>query len=101
PECLRASRRAHASADGLGADVVVEPTGKARSPGYRHIESLLGAEQCVILDGDVETELQRLSGRTPNQEMWGTGALYQAPETVLDVHSGHLAAGCNVLSTAP
>jgi S-methylmethionine-dependent homocysteine/selenocysteine methylase/SAM-dependent methyltransferase len=80
--------------------VVVEQTGKARSPGYRHIESLLGAEQCVILDGGVETEVQRLSGRNPNQEMWGTGALYQAPETVLDVHRGHLAAGCNVLSTA-
>ena len=73
---------------------------EARSPGYRHVESLLGAERCVILDGGVETEVQRLSGRSPDQELWGTGALYQAPETVLDVHRGHLAAGCNVLSTA-
>jgi S-methylmethionine-dependent homocysteine/selenocysteine methylase len=54
----------------------------------------------VILDGGVETEVQRLSGRSPDQELWGTGALYQAPETVLDVHRGHLAAGANVLSTA-
>ena len=73
---------------------------EARSPGYRHVETLLGAERCVILDGGVETEVQRLSGRNPDQELWGTGALYQAPETVLDVHRGHLAAGCNVLSTA-
>ena len=73
---------------------------EARSPGYRHVETLLGADRCVILDGGVETEVQRLSGRSPDQELWGTGALYQAPETVLDVHRGHLAAGCNVLSTA-
>ena len=73
---------------------------RARTPGYRHIESLLAAQRCVILDGGVETEVQRLSGRTPDQELWGTGALYQAPETVLDVHRGHLAAGADVLSTA-
>jgi S-methylmethionine-dependent homocysteine/selenocysteine methylase len=73
---------------------------RARSPGYRHVEALLGADRCVILDGGVETEVQRLSGRTPDQELWGTGALYQVPETVLDVHRGHLAAGCDVLSTA-
>ena len=76
-----------------------ERTG-ARSPGYRHIEALLAADRCVILDGGVETEVQRLSGRSPDQELWGTGALYQTPETVLDVHRGHLAAGCNVISTA-
>ena len=29
----------------------------------------------MILDGGVETEVQRLSGRNPNQEMWGAGAL--------------------------
>jgi S-methylmethionine-dependent homocysteine/selenocysteine methylase/SAM-dependent methyltransferase len=72
----------------------------ARSAGYQYVESLLAANRCVILDGGVETEVQRLSGRSPDQELWGTGALYQAPETVLDVHRGHLAAGCNVLSTA-
>ena len=54
----------------------------------------------MILDGGVETEVQRLSGRDPDPALWGTWALYQAPETVLDVHRGHLAAGCNVLSTA-
>ena len=71
-----------------------------RAPGYRHVESLLAADRCVILDGGVETEVQRLSGRDPDPALWGTWALYQAPETVLDVHRGHLAAGCNVLSTA-
>ena len=38
---------------------------RARAPGYRHIESMLAAERCVILDGGVETEVQRLSGREP------------------------------------
>ena len=54
----------------------------------------------MILDGGVETEVQRLADRDPDTSLWGTGALYQAPETVLDVHRGHIAAGCNVISTA-
>ena len=71
-----------------------------RSAGYRHVESLLAAQRCVILDGGVETEVQRLSGRSPDQELWSTGALYQAPATVLDVHRWYLAAGADVISTA-
>jgi S-methylmethionine-dependent homocysteine/selenocysteine methylase/SAM-dependent methyltransferase len=72
----------------------------ARAPAYRHIESLLAAGRCVILDGGVETEVQRLAGRDPDPSLWGTGALYQTPETVLNVHRGHIAAGCNIVSTA-
>ena len=37
-----------------------------RAPAYRHIESMLAAGQCVILDGGVETEVQRLADRDPD-----------------------------------
>jgi S-methylmethionine-dependent homocysteine/selenocysteine methylase/SAM-dependent methyltransferase len=79
---------------------VARTSGTARAPAYRHIESMLAAGQCVILDGGVETEVQRLADRDPDTSLWGTGALYQAPETVLNVHRGHIAGGCNVISTA-
>jgi len=75
----------------------------ASSPAYRHVEELLAAERCVILDGGVATELQRLrplegqAGRHP--ELWGTWALYRAPEAVREVHSRYVRAGCNVIST--
>ena len=61
---------------------------------------MLAAEQCVVLDGGVGTELQRRpgSGASPG-ELWGTWALYQAPQAVLDVHRSYVDAGCNVLST--
>jgi S-methylmethionine-dependent homocysteine/selenocysteine methylase/SAM-dependent methyltransferase len=74
------------------------------SPGYQHIGKLLAEERCVILDGGVATELQRrhpLRGRGagPNPELWGTWALYQAPEAVLDVHRRYAEIGCDILST--
>ena len=74
-----------------------------RSVAYRHVEQLIAAERCVILDGGVATELQRLrplqseAGRDP--ELWGTWALYRAPQAVLDVHAEYVAAGCDVIST--
>ena len=57
----------------------------------------------MILDGGVATEIQRL--RTlrgepePDPELWGTWALYRAPEDVREVHSRYVAAGCDVIST--
>jgi len=75
----------------------------ARSLAYRRVEDLLATERCVILDGGVTTELQRL--RTlrgepePDTELWGTWALYRAPQAVLEVHSRYVAAGCDVIST--
>jgi S-methylmethionine-dependent homocysteine/selenocysteine methylase len=74
-----------------------------RSPAYRHVEDLLAAERCVILDGGVATELQRLrqlQGEVgPEPELWGTWALYRAPQAVREVHAGYVAAGCDVIST--
>jgi S-methylmethionine-dependent homocysteine/selenocysteine methylase/SAM-dependent methyltransferase len=75
-----------------------------RSPAYRRIESLLADERCVILDGGVATELQRQhalhgEGRDPDSELWGTWALYRAPESVLNVHRRYVDVGCDILST--
>ena len=74
-----------------------------RSPAYRRVEDLLAAERCVILDGGVATELQRLrplQGEVgPEPELWGTWALYRAPQAVHDVHVRYVAAGCDVIST--
>jgi len=61
---------------------------------------MLAAERCVVLDGGVATELQRRgSGAAPDPELWGTWALFRAPQAVLDVHRSYVDAGCNVLST--
>jgi S-methylmethionine-dependent homocysteine/selenocysteine methylase/SAM-dependent methyltransferase len=75
----------------------------SRSAAYRHVEQLIAAERCVVLDGGVATELQRL-GPVPgeggrDEELWGTWALYRAPQAVLDVHAAYVAAGCDVIST--
>lgn len=73
------------------------------SSAYRRLAELIAADTCVILDGGVATELQRVrlargeSG--PGPDLWGTWALYRAPEAVLDVHRSYVAAGCDVIST--
>jgi S-methylmethionine-dependent homocysteine/selenocysteine methylase/SAM-dependent methyltransferase len=56
-----------------------------------------------VLDGGVATELQRLRPLRgepgPDPELWGTWALYRAPQAVLEVHARYVAAGCDVVST--
>jgi S-methylmethionine-dependent homocysteine/selenocysteine methylase/SAM-dependent methyltransferase len=71
---------------------------------YRRLEELLREDRCVILDGAVATELQRLRplrGQEdgPDPELWGTWALYRAPEAVLAVHRRYADVGCDVVST--
>jgi S-methylmethionine-dependent homocysteine/selenocysteine methylase/SAM-dependent methyltransferase len=70
---------------------------------YRCVEQLLEAERCVILDGGVATEIQRLRTARgepePDPELWGTWALYHAPDDVREVHSRYVEAGCHVIST--
>jgi S-methylmethionine-dependent homocysteine/selenocysteine methylase len=68
---------------------------------YRHIESQLAEGECVVLDGGMATELQRLghgpaAGRPVQSAGW---ALYQARDQVLEVHRRYVRAGCDVLST--
>ena len=81
-------------------DVIADAAPIDRSPAYAHVDALLAAERCVILDGGVATELQRLKGESgPDPELWGTWALYRAPEAVREVHARYVAAGCSVVST--
>jgi homocysteine S-methyltransferase len=66
------------------------------------IERLLAAGQPVILDGGNATELDREQAgelRDADRGLWGTGALYRAPQAVLDVHRRYVEAGCDVIST--
>jgi homocysteine S-methyltransferase len=70
-------------------------------PGYRHIQDLLAQEHCVVLDGATGTELPRTySAGTPlDEELWGTRALIEAPQDVLDVHRSYARLGCDVITT--
>lgn len=66
------------------------------------IEELLERGEPVILDGGNATELERAQAgelRDGDRGLWGTGALYDAPYAVLDVHRAYVAAGCDVIST--
>jgi len=75
----------------------------SRSPAYRRLDELLAAQRCVVLDGGVATELQRLrplgGEQGPDPNLWGTWALYRSPQSVLDVHGSYVDAGADVLST--
>jgi S-methylmethionine-dependent homocysteine/selenocysteine methylase/SAM-dependent methyltransferase len=67
---------------------------------YAKLEAMLREEQCVVLDGGVATELQRIGALDPAQAgLWGTWALYTAPRSVLEVHRAYARTGCHVIST--
>lgn len=74
----------------------------AGSRAYEAVERKLREGRCVILDGGIATELQRLvpaANKTPADDLWGAWALYRAPEAVLEVHRSYVAAGCDVISS--
>ena len=70
---------------------------------YERLRALIAAESCVVLDGGVATELQRLRPLRgepgPDPELWGTWALSRAPDAVREVHARYVAVGCDVIST--
>ena len=78
-------------------------TDAVRSSAYRRIEELIAHERCVILDGAVATELQRIrpltGGKPPEPELWGTWALFRAPTAAYEVHRRYAEVGCDVIST--
>jgi S-methylmethionine-dependent homocysteine/selenocysteine methylase len=78
-------------------------TTSAARAAYGRLERLIADEHAVVLDGAVATELQRLRPLRgepgPDPELWGTWALYRAPQAVLDVHRSYVEAGCDVIST--
>ncbi|MBI3090157.1 MAG: homocysteine S-methyltransferase family protein [Candidatus Tectomicrobia bacterium] len=76
--------------------------GKSTSAAYERVEQLLGRQECVILDGGVATELQRVGmrdQRLSDKALWGTWALFQSPYSVLEVHRRYAGIGCDVIST--
>jgi S-methylmethionine-dependent homocysteine/selenocysteine methylase/SAM-dependent methyltransferase len=83
--------------------MTVSPQAPTRSPAYQRLEELLAAQRCVVLDGGVATELQRhrppRNERGADAELWGTWALYRAPQAVRDVHRAYAAAGCDLITT--
>ena len=70
---------------------------------YERLQGKRAEDRCVVLDGGVATELQRLrplrGQRGPGAELWGTWALYRAPQAVAEVHRRYVATGCDVIST--
>jgi S-methylmethionine-dependent homocysteine/selenocysteine methylase/SAM-dependent methyltransferase len=69
------------------------------SPAYARTAGRIADGRPVILDGAVGTELPRVGGRPGDERLWGTRALIDTPDLVLDVHRAYVATGCDVLST--
>jgi S-methylmethionine-dependent homocysteine/selenocysteine methylase len=58
------------------------------SPRYERLEQLWRSGHTVLLDGGVGSELERLGFPRERNigELWGTRALYEAPELTREVH---------------
>lgn len=68
---------------------------------YRHLEEKLERQACVMLDGATGTELPHLTDaeHAADERLWGSHALIEQAEAVLNVHRRYVEAGCDVLST--
>jgi S-methylmethionine-dependent homocysteine/selenocysteine methylase len=76
--------------------------GTATSQAYARVAELIDTGRPVILDGAVGTELPRIgatAGRPGDERLWGTRALIDTPDLVLDVHRRYVQTGCDVIST--
>jgi S-methylmethionine-dependent homocysteine/selenocysteine methylase/SAM-dependent methyltransferase len=71
----------------------------AVSAAYARTAERIADGRPVILDGAVGTELPRVGGRPGDERLWGTRALIDTPDLVLDVHRSYVRTGCDVLST--
>jgi len=63
---------------------------------------MFGQERCIVLDGAMGTELDAAlptQGSHDEGRIWGTRALYNAPQAVMEVHRRYLDAGCDVVTT--
>src|SRR5215204_4048106 len=67
---------------------------------YARIAEMIAADRCVVLDGGTATELHGAGDRPGDDEgLWGTRALVDSPEQVVDVHRRYAQIGCDVIST--
>jgi S-methylmethionine-dependent homocysteine/selenocysteine methylase/SAM-dependent methyltransferase len=72
------------------------------SAAYARVTELIAAGRPVVLDGAVGTELPRVGatgGRPGDERLWGTRALIDTPDLVLDVHRRYVETACDVVST--
>jgi S-methylmethionine-dependent homocysteine/selenocysteine methylase/SAM-dependent methyltransferase len=79
--------------------VAATPPVAAVRAGYAHVAEGLARDRCIVLDGGVATELQKLGARPSEGGLWGSAALYKVPRSVYEVHRRYAEAGCDVVST--
>jgi S-methylmethionine-dependent homocysteine/selenocysteine methylase len=79
----------------------IEDAPVTKSPQYRRLEQLWQEGQVVLLDGGVGSEHEQLGfpGERNIGELWGTRALYEAPELTREVHRRYVRAGADVITT--
>src|SRR5262245_8572878 len=68
------------------------------SPAYERIAAKFAADEIVILDGGIGTELCDVAIGA-DEALWGTTALLATPSSVGSVHRRYVDAGCDVIST--
>jgi S-methylmethionine-dependent homocysteine/selenocysteine methylase len=76
----------------------------AMSSAYRAIDERLKAGDVVILDGGIGSELQDVGYPANPQDRpanftWGSIAIHEAPDKLVEVHRRYAAAGADVLET--
>jgi S-methylmethionine-dependent homocysteine/selenocysteine methylase len=72
-----------------------------KSDAYLRLEAIWEQGGIVVLDGGVGSELQRVGfPRDRNVgDLWGTIALFEAPELAAEVHRRYVRAGADVITT--
>jgi S-methylmethionine-dependent homocysteine/selenocysteine methylase/SAM-dependent methyltransferase len=68
---------------------------------YERLEALIASGRCVLLDGAMGSELIELAGKRPevDEQLWGVGAVIEAPEATLQLHRRYVDIGCDVITT--
>lgn len=74
------------------------------SAAYRGIDERLRAGRVVVLDGGIGSELQEVgypeaAADRPKNYTWGSLAIQEAPEKLVEVHRRYAATGADVLET--
>src|SRR6266511_2833227 len=76
----------------------------AMSDAYRRVDDRLKAGGVVILDGGIGSELQEVgyperAEDRPRNYTWGSLAIHEAPEKLVEVHRRYAETGADVLET--
>lgn len=68
---------------------------------YGRLTRMIAADQCVILDGAIGTELINTGVARPEvqEHVWGLTALIDSPDAVAAIHRSYIDVGCDVICT--